>query len=200
MKHILCASALTFALTAIGTAAPASAAVARNYDCAKAGNADKSICKSAAAKAAKVAAKAARDSKKAADKVAKDNARTAQKVARATAKTAKQSTKATTMAAAAAKSPRTYDCAKAGNANKAQCRTAVAQAKPPVASASPSQKSAKGGLMSWLHRTPAAKAGSQTAENSNASGAIAECKDGLFSHAARRDGACSRHGGVMKWL
>jgi len=37
-------------------------------------------------------------------------------------------------------------------------------------------------------------------ENSDPSGAIAQCKDGLYSHAAHRKGACSKHGGVAKWL
>src|SRR6185437_4326518 len=37
-------------------------------------------------------------------------------------------------------------------------------------------------------------------ENTDPSGAIAQCKDGLYSHAAHREGACSKHGGVAKWL
>jgi hypothetical protein len=36
--------------------------------------------------------------------------------------------------------------------------------------------------------------------NNNPSGAIAQCKDGGYSHAAHRSGACSRHGGVSKWM
>ena len=38
------------------------------------------------------------------------------------------------------------------------------------------------------------------AEDRNSAGAIARCKDGLYSHATNRRGACSRHGGVAKWL
>jgi hypothetical protein len=30
--------------------------------------------------------------------------------------------------------------------------------------------------------------------------AIAQCKDGLYSHARQHRGACSRHGGVAKWM
>ncbi len=37
-------------------------------------------------------------------------------------------------------------------------------------------------------------------DDNNPSGAIARCKDGLYSHAAHREGACSRHGGVATWL
>jgi hypothetical protein len=37
-------------------------------------------------------------------------------------------------------------------------------------------------------------------ETTNPVGAIAQCKDGLYSHATSRRGACSRHGGVAQWL
>ena len=43
-------------------------------------------------------------------------------------------------------------------------------------------------------------AGSGGAEDRNAAGAIAQCKDGMYSHAKNRTGACSRHGGVARWL
>jgi hypothetical protein len=42
--------------------------------------------------------------------------------------------------------------------------------------------------------------GSGAAEDNNRGGAIARCKDGLYSHARNRQGACSRHGGVASWL
>lgn len=61
--------------------------------------------------------------------------------------------------------------------------------------------------------TPRASARAQTRANSNSAvvrsglsednnpaGAIARCKDGLYSHANNRRGACSRHGGVANWL
>lgn len=41
--------------------------------------------------------------------------------------------------------------------------------------------------------------GSGAREDNNPSGAIARCKDGLYSHARNRQGACSRHGGVASW-
>jgi hypothetical protein len=41
--------------------------------------------------------------------------------------------------------------------------------------------------------------GSGAAEDNNPAGAIARCKDGLYSHARNRRGACSRHGGVASW-
>jgi len=42
--------------------------------------------------------------------------------------------------------------------------------------------------------------GSGAAEDNNPAAAIARCKDGLYSHAKHRRGACSRHGGVASWL
>jgi hypothetical protein len=41
--------------------------------------------------------------------------------------------------------------------------------------------------------------GSGAREDNNPAGAIARCKDGLYSHARNRQGACSRHGGVASW-
>lgn len=38
------------------------------------------------------------------------------------------------------------------------------------------------------------------ADDHDAKGAIAECKDHTFSHAATHKGACSRHGGVARFL
>jgi hypothetical protein len=36
--------------------------------------------------------------------------------------------------------------------------------------------------------------------NNNPRGAIARCKDGLYSHAATRRAACAYHGGVARWM
>jgi Protein of unknown function (DUF3761) len=49
-------------------------------------------------------------------------------------------------------------------------------------------------------QTAQAKVGSGAGEDNNAVGAIAKCKDGLYSHARNRRGACSRHGGVASWM
>lgn len=82
--------------------------------------------------------------------------------------------------------PRHYDCTKAGNADKQACKAAAAAANsapPPV-------------IAGASHA--AATAGSH--ENDDPTGAIAQCKDGKYSHAAHREGACADHGGVAKWL
>lgn len=42
--------------------------------------------------------------------------------------------------------------------------------------------------------------GSGAGEDNNSAGAIARCKDGLYSHARNHRGACSRHGGVASWM
>jgi hypothetical protein len=39
-----------------------------------------------------------------------------------------------------------------------------------------------------------------TASDTDLNGASAKCKDGTYSHAATRRGACSRHGGIAEWL
>ena len=46
----------------------------------------------------------------------------------------------------------------------------------------------------------AVAAGSGAADDKNPAGAIARCKDGLYSHAAHRRGACGHHGGVASWM
>ena len=168
MKHALYIAALAFGLTALNGATPAAAAN-RTYDCSKPGNATKAVCKSTARAAAPAA--------KAQVKVAsKSGATKAKPIVVAT------------------KTERNYDCGKAGNKNKAQCKTSAARSI--VASAMPAKRPAVR-TAAPMHR-PAAAAPSS--ENQVAAGAIARCKDGLYSHAARRDGACSRHGGVGAWL
>jgi hypothetical protein len=42
--------------------------------------------------------------------------------------------------------------------------------------------------------------GSGAAEDNNPVGAIARCRDGLYSHAQHRRGACGHHGGVASWM
>jgi hypothetical protein len=42
--------------------------------------------------------------------------------------------------------------------------------------------------------------GSGKKEDNDPTGAIAKCKDGMYSHSAHRTGSCSRHGGVAQWL
>jgi len=46
----------------------------------------------------------------------------------------------------------------------------------------------------------AASPASGKGKHSDPNGAIAQCKDGAYSHATKRTHACRRHGGVAKWL
>ncbi len=46
----------------------------------------------------------------------------------------------------------------------------------------------------------ATKAASKRGEDTDPTDAIAQCKDGMYSHAANHRGACSKHGGVSKFL
>lgn len=75
---------------------------------------------------------------------------------------------------------RNYDCTKAGNANKAACKTAAAQAAAPAKPVHPRTMA-----------TPVTAAGPQ--------GATAKCRDNTYSHSKDHKGACSHHGGVANW-
>ncbi|HEY0777297.1 MAG TPA: DUF3761 domain-containing protein [Gemmatirosa sp.] len=48
--------------------------------------------------------------------------------------------------------------------------------------------------------TQAAHASTGGTDDANPAGAVAQCKDGMYSHAKGHRGACSRHGGVAKWM
>ena len=74
----------------------------------------------------------------------------------------------------------------------------AAPAPPPPAAAAKSAARTKAEPAS---KAPAAtQPSSKRGEDNDPTGAIAQCKDGMYSHSANRRGACSRHGGVAKWL
>lgn len=204
MNKLILAVAFAAGCT-LASSAPALAA-ARNYDCSKPGNANKAACKTAAKSATAAAVKATPSKaapKAASTKVAsttttktvttknydcskagnKNKAVCKSAAATAAKPVAKQTTVATTT--------RHYDCTKPGNANKQECKvsTATNQATSrPVAAPKPAAAP---------RRT--ATANPASVEDRNPAGAIAQCKDGTYSHAKVRTGACSRHGGVGKW-
>jgi Protein of unknown function (DUF3761) len=183
-------------LASISLASSPASAATRHYDCSKPGNANKAACRGGSA---------------------------------ATAAAAK-STKTATTKTTTATTTRHYDCTKAGNANKAECRTAAKQSPagrtPGAVKTTTKTTATTTDCTKWYNRlratcrttssssapkttvAPAAKrvaakpsaAGNGEAVNNKAAGAIAQCKDGGYSHAAHRSGACSRHGGVAKWL
>jgi hypothetical protein len=184
-------------------ASPASAAAApRHYDCSKPGNANKAACKSAPAKASPAVPETRTTTKSTVTKTTErhydctkaGNANKAEcKAAASKTPTGKTSgaVKTTTKTTST-----TYDCTKWYNKMRANCRatTTSTPAKTKVAPApkpAPAPKSAA---------APKATAGSGESVNNNPSGAIAQCKDGTYSHAKTHQGACSRHGGVAKWM
>ena len=106
-----------------------------------------------------------------------------------------------------------------GNANKPQCKTSprrMRASKPVVApkptiiqrmknsmtgSSTPAPPGSQAAASTPMSPPPAQDGGSARAvEDRDPAGAIAQCKDGIYSHAKGRTGACSRHGGVGKWL
>jgi hypothetical protein len=69
---------------------------------------------------------------------------------------------------------------------------------PAPATAAPPRASAR--ARTRASTNSAVVAGSGAAEDNNPIGAIARCKDGLYSHSRNRRGACGHHGGVASWL
>lgn len=190
MRKLLFALSVLAAGCTFASSAPVAAAAARNYDCSKPGNANKAACKNSAKPAKTAPAPKGKETKAAAQKTTK--------TAQAT-KAAPAAKPATKPAVKQASNDRHYDCTKAGNANKAVCKgasTTPAAAKPAPAG-KPAPKPA-----AMPKATPPQKAApaANSAENNIAAGAIAQCKDGTYSHAKNHRGACSRHGGVAKWL
>ncbi|HEX8716057.1 MAG TPA: DUF3761 domain-containing protein [Gemmatimonadaceae bacterium] len=137
--------------------------------------------------------------------------RAATKAARAAAKARKSApgTAATTAAATAMVTCTDGSTSKGGrgacrghggvNKGASAARSTATPATPAATAASPSP-STKTARASRDASTGMAAGKSSAHENTDPSGAIAQCKDGLYSHAAHRKGACSKHGGVAKWL
>lgn len=176
-------------------ASPAGASTPRHYDCSKAGNANKSACRAAAAPAA-APAKAAKT------RTTKTTTRhydctkpgNANKAACRTAASGTPTGKTTGAVTRTSKTTATTtDCTKWYNRMRATCRTSSSSS-PARTTVAPAPK-------------PAAAPGRSNASgasgervNDNPIGAIAQCRDGSYSHSAHRAGTCSRHGGVVKWF
>jgi hypothetical protein len=69
--------------------------------------------------------------------------------------------------------------------------------KPANATAAPSAAPAKSNVSTT---TAGIKAPAKKGGNDDPTDATAQCKDGTYSHAKTHQGACSRHGGVAKFL
>ena len=188
MKKLLILASLALSMASLS--APASA---RNYDCTKAGNANKAACKApvsttvASHKITKVTTTARNYD---CTKVGNKN-KAACRMAAGPAAPARTAGKATTTQVATTAS---YDCTKFYNKMRAVCRTQGATTKTRTSTVAP-------GSMTKPAVTQTRTATTVTRSvNNDARGASAQCKDGSYSHAQHRTGACSRHGGVAKWL
>ena len=182
MKHVIMAAIGLFAPMAL-MAVPAQAQAVRNYDCAKAGNANKAVCKGAAA-AAKPAPRVAVPRNYDCSKAGNANkamCKTSTPAARQ--KTANVSTTTTT---------RHYDCTKSGNANKSACKGMAPSVTPvPATTTTHSRTVAQS-------RTTTTTSGAGTSVG-GPNRATAKCRDGSMSFSAHRSGTCSRHGGVAQF-
>jgi hypothetical protein len=184
MKRILIAlSGLLLAPVAFFAVPAHSATAPRNYDCTKPGNANKTVCKKAAA--ATVASSAAKARNYDCTKPGNAN--------KAVCRSA-----VAPVAPAAPKTTRNYDCSKAGNANKAACKGAVATA--PAAPSTTYAPRPKPAAPSVAAPAPRAPASGQNINPAGPNGATAKCRDGTMSFSAHRSGTCSRHGGVAQWF
>jgi hypothetical protein len=180
MKHVILA-AIGFVAPMALIAVPGHAQAVRNYDCTKAGNANKAVCKSAAAKPApRVAAPRNYDCSKAGNST------------KAMCKSSMPAARQTTANVSTTTTARHYDCTKSGNANKSACK-GTAPAAPPVPA-----------TMNTHSRTVAkSRTTTTTSGNVTSAGgpnrATAKCRDGSMSFSAHRSGTCSGHGGVAQF-
>ncbi|MDQ6769764.1 MAG: DUF3761 domain-containing protein [Gemmatimonadota bacterium] len=90
-------------------------------------------------------------------------------------------------------------CSGHGGAKGAEATSRVTgePVRAPGTAAAP-RASARAGVRANSNSTVAV--GSGSGEDNNPAGAIARCKDGMYSHARNHRGACSRHGGVGSWM
>lgn len=90
-------------------------------------------------------------------------------------------------------------CSHHGGVNKSAAASSATSS--PAASPSPSPAPAAAAATTPPKgATSTATAASGASENNDPTGAIAKCKDGLYSHSKHRSGTCSKHGGVAQWL
>ena len=148
--------------------------------------------------------KATAAAKKAATAQAKAAAKAAKAEAKAEAKAAKPEPKTTTAAEVMCtdgtmSKPGRGACSGHGGIKQAAAATAAPSLPAAVPATSPARTRSE--AKSQAPSAPGVtKPSSNKGEDNDPTGAIAQCKDGMYSHAANRRGACSKHGGVAKWL
>lgn len=127
-----------------------------------------------------------KDATKVTAKAVKEEAKAEVKATKAEAKATKADAKAsTTMVTCTDGTP------SAGGRGACSGHGGIAKSNPAQEKAEKAEAKAK---------VAAAKVGNGSREDNNPAGAIAKCKDGMYSHSASRQGACGHHGGVASWM
>jgi hypothetical protein len=94
--------------------------------------------------------------------------------------------------------------AKAEKTQAKQTRAASARSATPAAAPAPeaTRPMAAPAHVSTRARSSSAPAAASSGakEDNDPTNALAQCNDGMYSHASNRRGACSRHGGVKSWM
>ena len=163
----------------------------------KAAKAEKKAEAATAKAEKKTAAAAAKMDKKADMSPAKADKKAevaTEKSAKATAKADKANT-----AAAATSVKCTDGSMSAGGRGACSGHGGIATSNPVEKKAEVAEKKADAAKATAKVATAKADA-SRRGEDNDPKGAIAKCKDGMYSHAANRQGACSRHQGVASWM
>lgn len=120
----------------------------------------------------------------------------AEKAAKATTKADKAQTKAATTEVTCADGSKS-----AGGRGACAGHGGIAKSNPVEKKAEVAEKKADAAKStSKVETAKLANASSGRGDDNNPTGAIAKCKDGMYSHSANRRGACSRHGGVASWM
>ena len=92
-------------------------------------------------------------------------------------------------------------CSHHGGVNKSATASAATSSKTATTTPAPTPApAATAAATPPKSTTPASSSSSGKSENNDPTGAIAKCKDGLYSHSKHRSGTCSKHGGVAQWL
>ncbi|MDB4907602.1 MAG: hypothetical protein JWO05_2386 [Gemmatimonadetes bacterium] len=190
----------TFAVALLAaTAAHAQSASSICKDGSPSGTVGRGACSGHGGVDAKATSKAQKAATKAASKAQKDAAREAKKDAKNAEKVERKEEKV-------AERNATVRCTDGttSNGGRGACsgHGGISRAPTPAPRPMPMPQAAPRARERASERNPVSNAtgGSGSREDNDSRGAIARCKDGLYSHAAHRQGACSTHGGVASWI
>lgn len=144
----------------------------------------------------KAAAKASRTTAKSEVKATKTAAKAEEKADKSAAKTEAKTEKAATKVAVSPKTTKPRHARTKSTKMEAAPKSTVTAA--PAVNPSPATPMASPTAVAKA--SPKSAVGKLDVSNNTKAGATARCKDGTYSHAANRSGACSGHGGVASWM